>query len=883
MQPQRWEQLGELFEQLAAVAPEAHESFISAHCGTDEEIAAQLRSLWQAHGAVGPLDTEPAILWEGAELADSSEAAGKNVGPYRLLRQLGEGGMGSVWLAERLDGVVKRSIALKRPHVSWVDTLAERTIQERDILAGLEHPNIARLYDAGVTEEGEPYLALEFIDGVPITQFCNEHELTVARRLELLLQVLEAVRFAHSRLVIHRDIKPSNILVSADGRAHLLDFGIAKLVHGATADPEMQHAGALTPDYASPEQIRGEAIGTASDVYSLGVVSYECLTGARPYRLQMRDSTALGAELRAVRLKPASTVASTSISHQIKGDLDAILSKALQQEPALRYASVDAFAADIERFLAIRPVQARPDRVAYRLSKFVARNRWQTASMTVAVVALVGGTVTALWQARQARLEAARAEQVKSFALSMLESADTDAGAGAATTAVQMLQAARARVEQELAGRPAIAAELMSAIGYGLLGQDHPEEAADILKKSIALSTQANGADDTKTVAAQVMYGEALYDLGQTKNAIATLEPAAILAHRMHDTHVEVDALRWLSSAQISNGDDQAGILLARSAVAALPNPLPAGRAARQDAIQAHLGLANALGSARVDGVVDETRTALALMADLPGWNNTAHWWAARGYLGMGLVREGQTATGLKELKSAYEGAKALLGPNHEGTEINATYWANALLDSGDTRQSVDVFQIAFDAVIARDGGRESPALAYEHLGLASALAASAQLRQSIPHFEAAARLFSADGGEGTPLVLRSRIGHANALIRLGRVDDADREIEALAKLPMKGVEAIQFHVLLAELRSKQSRHSEAAEAAGLAVKQILSLPKPRRAQALSTLGMVMLAANRKQDGITLLEGADSLYREMEIKTSPAHEENTAALSRAKT
>jgi tetratricopeptide (TPR) repeat protein len=880
MQPRRWQQLGELFEQLATVAPEARDSFIATHCGTDAELAAELRSLWEAHSAAGPLDAEPAILWEGAELADSTENAGKTVGPYRLLRHLGEGGMGSVWLAERIDGIVKRSIALKRPHVSWVDTLAERTIQERDILAGLEHPNIARLYDAGITEEGEPYLALEFIDGVPITQYCDTHHLSISHRLELLLQVLEAVRFAHSRLVVHGDVKPSNILVSADGRAHLLDFGIAKLLHQDPSDPQMQGSGALTPDYASPEQIRGEAVGTASDLYSLGVVSYEILTGARPYRLQARGSAALVAELAAVRLKPASAAAQVPLSHRLKGDLDSILGKVLQQDPTRRYASVDAFAADIERYLAVRPVQARPDRVGYRLSKFVVRNRWQTASIAVAVVALVGGAAAALWQARQARAEAARAEQVKSFALSMLESADTDAGAGAGTTAVQLLQAARSRVEQELAGRPAIAAELMSAIGYGLLGQDHAGEAAEILKKSIALSTQVNGAEDIRTVGAQVMYGEALYDLGQTANAIALLEPAARLAHRLHDSHAEVDALRWLSSAQISNGDNQAGISLARAAVAALPNPLPAGRLARQDAIQAHLSLANAMGSAHVDGVVDETRAALALMADLPGWNNTAHWWAARGYLGMGLVREGHTRAGLEELKAAYEGAKSLLGPNHEGTEINATYWANALLDAGDARQAVDVFQIAFDAVIGRDGGRESSALAYEHLGLACALAASAQLAPSIPHYEAAARLFSADGGEGTPLVLRSRIGHADALIRLGRVEEADHEITALSKLPMKGAEQVQFQVLVAALRSKQGRHPEAAQAADLASKEVPSLPKPRRAQALSTLGMVMLAANRKKEGVAFLERAESLYREIEIKSSLAHEENAAALAR---
>ena len=872
MQARQWELLGDLLVELTTIAPEERESFVNSACGSDLELRAELQSLLDAHRAQGPLDTAPAFLISDSDPEPPGELPGAQVGPYRLLRHIGEGGMGSVWLAERIDGVVKRAIALKRPHVSWVGTLAERTIQERDILAGLEHPNIARLYDAGVTDRGEPYLALEFIDGVPITQYCEAHHLTVRQRLQLLLQVLEAVQYAHSRLVIHRDIKPSNILVSGEGRAHLLDFGIARLLSQERTDAQAQGAGPFTPDYASPEQIRGEPIGTASDVYSLGVVSYEVLTGARPYKLTARGGAALTAEIAQVVYRPASE----------PGDLDAILAKALQKDPTLRYASVDAFAADIERYLTSRPVSARPNTLRYRAEKWVARNRWQTVSIAVAVTALIAGATVAFWQAHQARMEAARAEQVKSFALSILESADTDSGAGAQTTAVQLLQTARLRVEKELAGRPGMAAELMGAIGYGLLGQDRPEEAADVLRKAIALSSAANGPADRRTLEAQVMYGEALYDLSKNAEAIALLSTAAKSAHRLGDAHAQIDALRWLSSAQIDAGDIGAGLASARAAVQALPSPPPLGRRARQDALQAHLCLANAMNSANVSGIAEEARAALALMSDLDGWRGTAGWWVARAYLGLGLVREGQIPSGLKELEAAYQGSKELLGPDHEETEINVSYLARTRLESGDADGAVNAYQLAFDAVLHRNSGKETRELAYQHYGLGSALTAAGKPALALPHFDAAGRLFAVDGGQSAPLSLRSRVGRVNALLHLGDLEAADREATALERLPLAGADKTVFQARESLLRSLQGRHDEAVSLAGAAEAGAPVLPKPRQAEVLGIIGTVFLEAGQPQQAIGPLERSDALYRQLEVVISLGHKDVEATLSRAR-
>lgn len=884
MQSQRWDEIGDLFSQLLALAPEERTAFMQSACGEDHELRAELASLLSSHGGRGPLDVTPESRMRYAEPLEPAESAGAQVGPYRLLRRLGEGGMGSVWLAERSDGTVKRSIALKRPHVSWAGGLAERTLQERDILASLEHPNIARLYDAGVTEAGEPYLALEYIDGVPITQFCEARGLSVEQRLDLLLQVLEAVHYAHSHLVIHRDIKPFNILVSTQGRVHLLDFGIAKLLNHEVGESPDHSAAPLTPDYASFEQIKAEQIGTASDVYSLGVVSYELLTGARPYRLQGRSAAALAIELANTTVPTASASAThPALKRKLKGDLDAILDKALQRDPTRRYTTVDAFAADIKRHLASQPVLARPDRVAYRLGRFIARNRWQAASIMVAVAALVTGATVAFWQAHEARLEAARAEQVKSFALSMLDSADTDSGSGANTTAVELLQTARLRIEKELAGRPGIAAELMGAIGYGLMGQDRPEDAAPILKKAIALSTQANGPDDIRTVAAQIMYGEALYSLGESTQAIALLRPAAERAHLLHDAQREVDALRWLSSALIDTGDVKAGVASARAAVAALPNPLPTGRRARQDAIQAHLGLANALSSAGLAGVAGEARAALTLMADLEGWCNTSHWWAARAFLGRGLVREGEVALGLRELEAAYEGSKALVGPDHEATEIYASYWGGALLDAGEIQGATAAYQIALDAVTRREPGRGSSAVAYEHYGLASALGAAGESNLALSHFDAALQLFAAAGGEDSPLVARTRSARAGTLVRLGRLDEADAEMVTLAKASLSSEEKTQFKTRLALLRSRQGRHEEAVALAQTASADVSALAsQSRQAQILSIVGRVLLAADRPQQAITVLERSVELFRKAQIRLSPDRLEAETALADAR-
>jgi serine/threonine protein kinase/TolB-like protein len=335
----------------------------------------------------------------------SGPQPGEAVGPYRLLRLLGEGGMAEVWLAQRADGAFKRDVALKLPMLSSLrKDLASRFARERDILAALEHPNIARLYDAGVSPSGLPYLAMEYVAGEPLTTWCDARQLGIRERLKLFLQVLDAVQYAHAQHVIHRDIKPSNILVTDSGQVRLLDFGVAKLLaqEEPQADLTQLYGRALTPDYASPELVRGEAPAPAGDVYALGVVLYELLCGNRPYHLNAATSIAQLAhaintlEVRqpSVRVAPDAAgnrgTTERKLARRLRGDVDAIIMKALAPEPDSRYASASAFADDLQRSLSGEPVEARPDSLGYRCARFLQRHRTGFAAIAVMIV-LVGG------------------------------------------------------------------------------------------------------------------------------------------------------------------------------------------------------------------------------------------------------------------------------------------------------------------------------------------------------------------------------------------------------------------------------------------------------------------------------------------------------------
>ena len=404
-------------------------------------------------------------------------AAGARVAGWRLLRELGRGGMSVVWLAERAEGGLKREVAIKLPTGAMEsDVLAERFARERDVLASLDHPNIARLFDAGVSDDGQPYIVLEYIAGRPITEAAAG--LTIRQRLAVFEQVLAAVQHAHRHLVVHRDLKPGNILVNAEGQVKLLDFGIAKLLAPpADAAVLTQEAGSvLTPRYAAPEQVLAQPVTTATDVYSAGVVLYELLTGRLPYA---NGETGLATLMRAV----------TEAEPERPGvsqDIDTVLLKALQKVPADRYASIERFAEDCRRVLADEPILARRVPWWQRLRLLVRRHRGASALAAVGVVAVSVALGVAWQQARETLAQKDRGDAVRDFIFSMMSDAEPSAGHGQ-LAGKALLDAAVARARTEFADRPRLRGELLGELGRVYFRIQQVPASIDALSESLAL------------------------------------------------------------------------------------------------------------------------------------------------------------------------------------------------------------------------------------------------------------------------------------------------------------------------------------------------------------------------------------------------------------
>jgi serine/threonine-protein kinase len=424
--PEQWSDLSRLLDQALDIPIGGLDHWLDSLPASDAPHRAKLRELLKQRAAAETgefLFTLPKVTGRRVRSLPDTPGIlpGTIIGPYIVEEEIGRGGMGEIWRARRRDGVIKRPLALKLPHAGpHSQELIERFTRERDILGELSHPNIARLDDAGVTASGQPYLALEHVPGVPLTDYCDERRLDIRARLHLYMQVLRAVQHAHSHLVIHRDLKPSNVIVTPQGQAMLLDFGIAKLI------PDEDHGrqiagGALTPEYASPEQIAGKPVCTASDLYSLGVLLFELLTGERPYRLgrttraELEEAILLAEPPRpsaAVQSAAAAMARATSmkaLSRSLRGDLDTIVLKALKKSPTERYATADALLRDIAHYLRSEPVTARSDSSWYRLRKLVGRHKLPVAAGTGAALALIATAAVALADAHIANAERDRA------------------------------------------------------------------------------------------------------------------------------------------------------------------------------------------------------------------------------------------------------------------------------------------------------------------------------------------------------------------------------------------------------------------------------------------------------------------------------------------
>jgi serine/threonine-protein kinase len=521
------QRVAELVKSALECQPDERAAFLADACAGDPELRAEVDSFLQFQPAASEF-IEQGALHVAAQIAarEAGTPGLHHLEGYEIISRIGVGGMGEVYLAK--DTKLRRHVALKLVRAG-MDTseIVARFRQEEQILASLNHPNIAQLYGAGVAGGDVPFLAMEYIEGVRIDEYCNHQAPSTTARLQLFRKVCAAVLYAHQRLIIHRDLKPSNILVTAEGEPKLLDFGIAKLLEGQDVFTKMQTTlpGAMTPDYASPEQVRGEAMTTATDVYSLGVLLYEILTGQRPYRLKTRSPDEIARAITdQAPERPSTAIAKGDGNSKFeirdskfpKGDLDNIVLMALRKEPSRRYASVGQLSEDIRRYLEGLPVVAHKDTVSYRAAKFIKRNKIGVAAAVVIMLTLLSGVVATLRQAQVARQERdkaklaqATAERLNQFLQSLLGSANPD-GMGRDVKVVQVLEAAAARLDRDLGSEPKLLAQahLTIARAYAQLRIAEPAEAH--ARAALAINQRIFGDEHPATAQVMAFLGQAL-------------------------------------------------------------------------------------------------------------------------------------------------------------------------------------------------------------------------------------------------------------------------------------------------------------------------------------------------------------------------------------
>jgi len=541
---ERWSRMRHLFAAAIELPIESREAWLERECVSDEAMRADLQRLLAAH--VAPTD----VLDRGCDLVTGlacepeperpDERIGKRIGAYRLLRLLGRGGMGSVYLAERADGQFRQNVALKLIHDELpVRGLHERFLRERDILARLSHPNIAQLHEGGVSREGLPYFTLELVEGEPITRWCDKRELGVRERVEVMLRVCDAVQYAHRNLVVHRDLKPSNILVNDAGEPKLLDFGIAKFLDeepGAAAMTDA-NAGPMTREYAAPEQVLAQPITTLTDVYSLGVLLYELLSGRLPYPSAERGwiswpkaiveepAEPLSRAIARPPLQPSERVAGVAplplpgrsmLKRILRGDLDTIVRRALEKAPDARYASVADFS---EALRAWRDGRALPGGgMRYRARKFLRRHMLAVAVVSTLVLVALTGVAGIVWEARRTALAGERAQVIQQFLTSVFDVSDPDRSKGQTISARELLDEGARRAQGELGGQPQLQADLLHLIGslYFRLGLYSRAEALQTQAIALLRATDPRGAnlaasltDAAETARMQERYAEA--------------------------------------------------------------------------------------------------------------------------------------------------------------------------------------------------------------------------------------------------------------------------------------------------------------------------------------------------------------------------------------
>ena len=905
MSDEGWALVAELFAEARERPADERTAFVAARSGGRPEVAAAVHRLLAADAAaaadfLAPLDD--ALLRAAA--GDVDEAP-ERVGPWRLLGEIGRGGMGRVFLAERVDGHFEQRAAvklLKRGMDS--DAIVERFRRERQILAALEHPNIARLLDGGVADDGRPYLVMPYVDGLPITHYADARALDVDARLALFRTVCLAVEHAHRNLVVHRDLKPSNILVTDDGRPMLLDFGIAKLL-GAEGDGTDAHTEAglrlLTPDYAAPEQFRGGPITTSTDVFGLGAVLYELLGGERP----RRTGDAPDAEpplLAAVAARAGADVAAARatdparLRRRLAGDLETIVATALRAEPARRYPSVGALRDDVARHEARRPVLARPDSPAYRLSRFVRRHRAGVVTGAGVAALVLAFAVTSAVQASRirrqaqalagerdrARREAATAQQVSSFLVGVFDLADpTRSGLGDSVTARELLARGAERAERDLAGEPALAARMLGVIGRAYYNLGHREGAERLAARAVALHRGDPRAEPAAAVPLLQQLAQARLGRGAHVEARAALEEAFVIQERLAPD----DATTILLLADLADVHHSAGDRAATSATVDRALRL-ADRFADDSALVARGALARL--SSLLEYTEDTARAELLYARTVEAERRLA------GARGVGVAAAYWSWAGARQNRGDLRGADSLLRLaleiHHEResrslpeaevlSSLASVAAAQGMLDRADSLER-EVLAIRRARL-----GEDHRLVAIARANLAGILQRAGRPAEAVPHFEQAIA-YHRRSGDDPMYVPVAEWRLAQALRDVGRTRDA---LDAFARSLRAHEQRFPAgYILTASVRRDYGRllvdEGRATEAVPMLRRaaEVLAArfgdEDARVDQVRLPLGRALLALGRVDEARTLIAGAHQRLSRSRKPDDPLVRDARAAL-----
>ncbi|NBC64355.1 MAG: tetratricopeptide repeat protein [Bacteroidetes bacterium] len=781
MKPERWKKIETICQEAMTLRGKERTTYIENSCAGDPDLFEEVKSLLE-HEDPDWMEAPLVEVQSSMLFTDEEKAEQQNIGPYRLIRKIGSGGMGHVYLAVRNDQQFERLVALKVIRSGVVsDDILSRFYEERQILATLNHPNIARLFDGGTTADKLPWFAMEFVKGTPVTDYCERHQSTLDERLDLFLEICSAVQYAHQNLIVHRDLKPANILITETGRPKLLDFGIAKLMDFEQSPGVTQYQNRLmTPEYASPEQVRSESISTVSDLYSLGVLLYELLTGDLPYHFDKRTPASI--EKTITNQIPVVPSKKENTLHS-KGDLDTIILKALKKDQSKRYSSVEQFADDIRRYQKSLPVIAQKDSISYRAGKFFRRHTiGAAASAVIAILVISFATVTYFQalaieeRAIEAENERDRAEQVIDFLVTLFEASDPAQSAGETITAQELLERGSKRIEEELGEQPQMRAEMEHVMGRVYSSLDQLRQAENLVRSSLNTRRELFGMNHSVTATSQDLLAELLRKQGKYRAADSLHRETLSVRNKLFgSTHPDVAAsqehLAWVLHDQ---GKYEEAEYLYRKALAA--------RRAYYDSAHANIAtnIHNLAWVLHDQGKYEEAeslyREALTMRRQLTGEEHPAVAESLNN-LGWLLNDQGNLDEAESILREALRLRRKLLGNEHSSVAQTLSTLAQTLRAQRDYDEAEKMYREAL-TVYRSQLGNEHSYVAGALNNLALILQNKGDLDEAENRYREALDIQRNIHGESHPYVVAS-MSNLGALIRdRGEFEEAEKIFE---------------------------------------------------------------------------------------------------------